>query len=270
MIQLDILSLLNLLPHRITDDEVKALAYAIDPELTEITATIDEIIIIPRIDRQPEDIVNLLAWQFHVDFYEPLGFSLDKKRALVKNSLDWHRRKGTKSVVEEIVQLLFFPDFHVEEWFEYGGKPYFFKIFIKGSPVNQEGLNEVINAVNAVKNERSWLEGLDFDHEQEVKTFSTAVGSFHLNGYTISSETPVPSKIYDYSAGVGNIFLESYCISDLEPIEDKVIDFHGTGGSCGISSYHVTDTEPVSTNVTDYHGTGGFTMIKQEQKGGKL
>ena len=131
MTSLEQLSLLDLLPSSMLGDEdIEALVKALDPELQAITKRIIDVIMIPRIDEMPEDIIDSLAWQFHVDFYEPLGMNLNKKRELVKNSLIWHRYRGTKYVLEEMIRILYTENFLIREWFEYDGDPYYFRIVI--------------------------------------------------------------------------------------------------------------------------------------------
>ena len=207
MINLDVLKLLDLLPSRITDKEMEALAYALDPEMQEITKAIEEIIIMPRIRYQPENIVDNLAWQLHVDFYEPLGLDLDKKRTLVEVSLDWHRRKGTKSVVEEIMLLLFFPNFRVEEWFEYDGKPYFFRAIIGSEPLNQEQLEEAIKAIYITKNERSWLDYITFEHDVNVNSYIAVMMEDYITETFCTSGIPsnIDCTLYRASAMNDNI-----------------------------------------------------------------
>jgi len=193
MTNLNDLRILDILPGRISDEYMEALDYALTPELQEITAAIIETIIMPRIDEQDEPLVDLLAWQLHVDFYEPLGLNLDLKRALVKNSLIWHRYKGTKYVVEEIVRTLFFPDFRVEEWFEYGGKPYFFRAVVGSQPTSSaEVLGEAIKAIYATKNERSWLEYIRF--EQEIPTNTYVGGAFEESTYELFAMADLPAE----------------------------------------------------------------------------
>ena len=167
MIKLHELKLSDILPERLKTAEILALANALDTQLQEITKAIDEAVIMPRIREQPEDVVDSLAWQLHVDFYEPLGLDLDKKRELVANSLLWHKHKGTKYVVEEMMRTLFCPEFWIEEWFAYGGRPYFFRARIGSQPMSEEYLAEAVHALNTAKNERSWLDYIIFNFEME-------------------------------------------------------------------------------------------------------
>jgi len=188
---LELLRLEDIAPDSIKITDVLAFFRAIDPELQKITKAIDEALIMTRIDELPEEIVDLLAWQLHVDFYEPLGLDLDRKRALVKNSLIWHRYKGTKYALESMIRILFFENFAIEEWFEYGGEPYFFRLVAWDSLREYEQYNDLIRAIYELKNERSWLEGLTFNREAEGTIYIGAAGKhtthFEVDGYAPES-----------------------------------------------------------------------------------
>ena len=187
MTNLENLRLEDIAPDSIKIPDVLAFFNALDPELQKITQDIGEALIMIRIYELPEEIVDLLAWQFHVDFYEPLGLDLDRKRALVKNSLIWHRYKGTKYALESMIRILFFENFQIEEWFEYGGKPYFFRLIAWDSLREEEQYDDFIRAIYELKNERSWLEGLIFEREVESTIYLGVVGTrtthFEIDGY---------------------------------------------------------------------------------------
>ena len=94
------LSLMDILPDSIlADKKVAAAAQALDAELQAVTQAAVETMHIPRIDILPEAVIDLLAWQWHVDFYEPLGMDIDTKRRLIKESIAWHRIKGTPAAI---------------------------------------------------------------------------------------------------------------------------------------------------------------------------
>ena len=44
---------------------------AFDQHLQEVSRNIREAFIVSRIHELPENVIDLLAWQWHVDFYEP-------------------------------------------------------------------------------------------------------------------------------------------------------------------------------------------------------
>ena len=219
MIDLSVLKLLDILPIPITDEEMEALSYALDPELKEITAAINEAVIMTRIDELPENLVDLLAWQLHVDFYEPLGLDLDRKRALVKNSLIWHRYKGTKYALESMIRILFFDNFKIEEWFEYGGEPYFFRVTSQDLISNRGQYKDLIRAIYELKNTRSWLERLRFEREIETTIYFGYAGR-HKRKYTIDGISPkieiAPANLY---IGIVGKYVRRFTVpaADIDP-----------------------------------------------------
>ena len=154
------ISIIKLLPPNLAkDNNVRMMCEAFDSELQRIIKDITGIAIIPNLVRkQITDnlLLDLLAWQFHCDFYST-DFSIEKKQEIILRSLDWHTRKGTPSVVEEVVSTVFSKAI-VQEWFEYGGLPYRFNIATDEVLPDSETRNNLIRAINSVKNTRSFFE----------------------------------------------------------------------------------------------------------------
>jgi len=112
-------SLLDILPpNLLADKQLYAAARALDDELQKITVATRNALLLPRLDELSEEVIDLLAWQWHVDFYEPVGMDIETKRKLIKNSIAWHRIKGTPAAVEQVVSAVFDTS-HVQECFEY-------------------------------------------------------------------------------------------------------------------------------------------------------
>ncbi len=193
-------ALLDLVPVSIRGDpQVQAAAAALDQELKAVTAVIPATLLISRIDELPESVLDLLAWQFHVDFYEPDGMTLDRKRALVKQSIAWHRRKGTPSVVEEVVQTIL-DKAVVQEWPDYGGQPYYFRVIKIGGQMLDAGMYvRLKKAIETVKNTRSWLEGV---------SLSRTVDSIVHLGVMQSQHTKI--DIYPSAFRMSDIMATSY------------------------------------------------------------
>ena len=176
MININDIKLLELLPSSIRDDpQVIAAATALDSELQAVSADIKENIIIARIGELSEDVIDVLAWQWHLDFYDET-LSLDVKRELVKKSLENHRIKGTPAAVENIVATAF-KSATVREWYEYGGNPYFFKVeMVREGMPGIAVLDNLVKSINAVKNVRSWLDEISFRRD--------IVGKVYIGGIT--------------------------------------------------------------------------------------
>lgn len=132
------LQLLDILPSSISPDpQVAAICRALDPELQSVSRDIREALILSRIDELPEPVLDLLAWQLHVDFYEPTELSIAKKRALVKGSIAWHRKKGTPWAVKKILEDLGV-EARILEWYDIGTEPYTFAVEASYDYANSE------------------------------------------------------------------------------------------------------------------------------------
>jgi phage tail P2-like protein len=142
------------------DPQVQAACTALDAEFKEVTQVINSIIILPNIGNPKivsDELLEILAWQLHVDFWHAEIMPEATRREVVMRSLEWHSYKGTPWVVRDMVRTIFH-DGELIEWFEYGGNPYFFKLLVGTGTSDPELLRKVLEAVNAVKNARSWLE----------------------------------------------------------------------------------------------------------------
>ncbi len=160
MIDIFNINLLDIIPDSLKNDpDVEALCKAITPEIQAISTEINQCIILGRIDGLSENALDLLAWQFHVDFYDT-ALPIETKRQLVKNSIRWHKRKGTPAAVEELVTAIFGEGI-VLEWFDYGGEPYHFKVQTFNLSTTREDADKFTRALNSVKNARSWFDGVE-------------------------------------------------------------------------------------------------------------
>ncbi len=197
----------EILPASIAEDrQVQAGAAALNPELQSVSLATREAYILSRIDELPEAVLDLLAWQFHVDFYEPLSLSVEAKRRLVKNSIRWHRKKGTIWAVRQILADLGVTDIRIREWWDLQSDPYTFAIegYFEGDSgeittfLGPDTNKLLWRAVEVTKPVRSWLRYLvvvppppeiDPDHicrwdvchwsHGRTKEFSLSIDGFH-------------------------------------------------------------------------------------------
>jgi phage tail P2-like protein len=141
------------------DPQIQAMCAAIDIELEQIYKEIPPICFIPFIKDLEPPLLDILGWQFHVDVWAGWDPTLDNetKRELILQSIQWHAKKGTKWAVNEVLKTVF-KSGRVTEWYEYGGKPFFFRITTDEDVVDITKMLRVLNAVYALKNERSWLD----------------------------------------------------------------------------------------------------------------
>lgn len=173
------LSLLDILPaNLLADTKIKAAAQALDEELQRISKETKHALILSRLDALSEDVIDLLAWQWHIDFYEP-SMSIETKRQLVRASIAWHRMKGTKAAVEKMVQTVFHGGV-VTEWYEYDGEPYHFRVDVIHAPnMTEENRARLLAVIDASKNTRSWLDEVRVRREIQSDMYYAAAPSLH-------------------------------------------------------------------------------------------
>lgn len=187
-------SLRDIIPSSIASDpQVQAIIDALDPELGSVSFDTREALIYARIDELPEEVIDLLAWQFHVDFYEPGYLSLEIKRGLVKTSILIHKRKGTKWAVQELCRIVF-GDTSVLPWFEYGGEPYHFNISIDASLPTEEAWEKFFLALETTKSVRDWLDAIEIRRETTAELFY-ALGTHVKGTVDITLGTPGDVRI---------------------------------------------------------------------------
>lgn len=167
-------SILDLIPPNLKNDlQIQAAALALDGELQEVNQAINQCLFISRINELPEAVLDLMAWQLHIDFYEP-DLPMETKQLMVRNSDRWHMRKGTPAAVEELITAVF-DEGRVQEWYEYGGDPYKFKVITFNAAVSHDRATAFIEALNSIKNARSILEAVEITMSEDMPLFLAGV-----------------------------------------------------------------------------------------------
>lgn len=152
-------NLLRALPEVLANDEsMRAVAAAIAETLEARTGEIETLMIYARIDALPEPLLDMLAYDFKVDWWDA-NYTVEEKRATLKESWAVHRTLGTKAAVKKAISAIS-PNTDVAEWFEYGGEPYHFRLLIQltGERAAPEKFQRVLERVMFYKNLRSWLD----------------------------------------------------------------------------------------------------------------
>ena len=165
-------------PNLLADKKIYNLCLALDSTLKSISDECNIPSLIHNIDRLDSEFIDLLAYQFHVDFYDE-ALSLDIRRELVKKSIDYHMRKGTPYAMDGVVGLVF-PDGVVEENWEYGGESYHFRVNnITVGMAGPKTLEQLMRAIDSVKNVRSTLDEIIFKRENTGIQYIGGVLSQH-------------------------------------------------------------------------------------------
>lgn len=144
------------------DEKMVALAQSIATILEGRVGEIAGMLLYSRIDELPEGVLDILAHDFKVDWYDP-DYAIEQKRQTLKDSWNVHRRLGTKAAVLAAICAIY-PDTKVMEAWEYGGDPYHFRLLIDSTfeGVNPERHKRVMDKVNFYKPLRSVLDETEY------------------------------------------------------------------------------------------------------------
>lgn len=203
---LNLNSAMDILPYNLAQrPNVKAVLQAFDTKLNEMNGKIANVILLARLDELESHLVDELAWQYHVDYYDNT-LPIDVRRNLVRNSIGWHEIKGTPEAVEQVVATVI-GGAKLMEWWEYDAEPYWFKVSgITGPTPAQANFYKLSDMINSAKNLRSWCHGIEFI--RDIPTYPTtwgAVGS--VKQYTIGMAKYKPPTIQGTTNIGGAVFI---------------------------------------------------------------
>jgi phage tail P2-like protein len=140
------------------DPDMVAFAEVVAEQL-QITANLrDKNIIYARIDDLPEDVLDILAHDFKVDWYDSTA-AIGVKRTVIKDSFKVHMRLGTPWAVKRVI-LAYFGTGRLLEWFQYDGDPYYFIVVTLNTAVTGPVLDKFVRILNVVKRRTSVLQEL--------------------------------------------------------------------------------------------------------------
>lgn len=163
-------NIMEQLPHVLSIDvRMHALAMAITKVLLVRFSEIPLEEIYLRIDELPEDLLDILAVDFAVDWWDG-NWTVDRKRQTIKDSWKIHKILGTPKALDMAVQAAF-GDGHAEEWFNYGGKPHHFRVVGLSLEMAQNGYDSFLRLLSIVKRESSVLDEVVMEslHEQSLR-----------------------------------------------------------------------------------------------------
>ncbi len=142
------------------DDDKRKLADSIADSIAELMSDTDKAAVFTRIDDLDEPLLDILAADLKVEWYDYEG-TVEEKRKTIRECIDVHRYKGTKYAVETALKGVY-ENVRVSEWFEYGGEPYHFKVTIYDSANNDEKRSRILYKIKYYKNLRSVLDDVVF------------------------------------------------------------------------------------------------------------
>lgn len=174
-------------------DEVKALSYAVSCTMQRAIDHSRNISVCAAIDTLPENILDLLALELNTQYYDDSA-SVHAKRELIKNTLKWYQHTGTPAAVEEAVAAVF-GNGTIEEWFEYGGEPYHFKINTSAMNTTDDMVQRITKAISSVQNVRSYLEEVVVEVIQQMPLYYGSIPKVIMDTTTLEIDMDIGTTV---------------------------------------------------------------------------
>lgn len=145
------------LPPNLQTTENDCFGYALDRQMEKMHRLARQITVWSDLDNADPKYYDYLAMTIRAPYYKS-EYSNKQKLGLIKSALLTRQYAGTIKAIEEllshtITDALFVP------WYEYGGKPFFFKIIVDADEVDDKSMREFVRMISTVKSARSQMEG---------------------------------------------------------------------------------------------------------------
>ena len=168
----------NSLPPALKNDpDMMALAQTISAQLQTTAAEVRKNIIYARIDELDEATLDVLAYDLHVDWYD-YSYPIEVKRRTIRDSIQVHRRLGTKYAVEKALGAVY-P----------GTNKFRVVIGATEAGITAGRQAAVLDRVRFYKNLRSHLEAISYQIEKRT---AVKVAAVHAIGQRV--------EVYPYLA----------------------------------------------------------------------
>ena len=124
-----------------------------------------------RIDELDETMLDILASDLHVDWYD-FDDDIEEKRATIASSVFVHRHMGTPAAIRRVIEDSF-GEGDIEEWFDYGGEPHHFRVTTENVEKVNQNLEKFLDMIRKAKRASAVLESVGI---QQRSTMTAGVG----------------------------------------------------------------------------------------------
>lgn len=114
----------DILPHNLLTPEIYSISYAVGEAMRRWGRFCASVHLYAEISCVPEEALDLMAIEMNTQYYDQ-SMNRKMKEQLIMQSLVWHLRAGTPSVLNEFLATVLGGGY-IEEWMEYDGEPYHF------------------------------------------------------------------------------------------------------------------------------------------------
>ncbi len=160
------------------DRSITALGRVMASAMVRLMGETDLTRIYANIGALPEALLDILAYDFKIDWWDP-NYPVETKRALFQDGWRVHRLLGTPEAVNLVIRAVF-GEGRMTDWYEYGGEPYHFRVEANNTGVaGDDWIGYFMRLLATVKRLTSCLDGITVSTQMPEDTV-------HLGGAAAS------------------------------------------------------------------------------------
>ena len=198
MIKLRDGELADILPTEFTrQPEVVSISYALKQSYQALLTHQDAVYVYAFVDGAPEYVLDLLAVELKVRYYD-VNYSLEVKRRLIKTAMLINSKDGTPYAVNTVIQNLFGGTGRIQEWWEYGGQNNHFRIDLYNADSYDVGI--LVTSIETVKRKSSKLDSFMFHLSAEDMIY---IGMLILEDLELKADCEIPEEFIEDDASEG-------------------------------------------------------------------
>ncbi len=180
------------LPPNLQTTENECFGNALDRQLARMHRLAKQITVWSDLNHVDPRYYDYLAMTIRAPYYKS-EYDNSQKLGLIKSALLTRRNAGTIKAIEELMShtltgASFIP------WYEYGGKPYSFKVVADADEVNESNMGEFVRMISSIKSARSIMEGIGMESDID----NSGLNNICLARIRFYMKVPFhPDRLYD-------------------------------------------------------------------------
>lgn len=145
--------------------EVQAISYALQQAVKMVTEKVEKTKCYSDIDKLDEATLDYFAVEQRAMYYSQ-SLPIERKKAIIKNTLNWYTKAGTPAAVSEMVDVILGGG-NVVEWFDFDEPPYTPGTFdiVTSTLMTADIMEQLTELVQKVKNVRSHVRRVIVERE---------------------------------------------------------------------------------------------------------
>ena len=161
------------MPSNMQNEETEALCYAVERQMQRMVKLARKLNVWGNLDHVDPRHFDYVAACLRTLYYRS-DMEDSQKLAIIKSSMMTYRYAGSVRAIEELLGHLF-KEAEFVPWYEYGGRPYHFKLEVRGDP-DAETKKALESILKKVKAARSVIDAVEIKERILETTCHIAIG----------------------------------------------------------------------------------------------